>query len=131
MDTIIVLTALYILLIALIYAPKCPNQTAPDYVDYFAPGDSYRNITPDPKKVRIGVTIQKEYPLTLIERNFGVPFGRLGSNSERKDSYPKSATPKFFPKVFSNYGTYQTGDNDIADNSIKNSLIKNVYIFSK
>jgi hypothetical protein len=35
MDTIIVLTALYILLIALIYAPKCPNQTAPDYVDYF------------------------------------------------------------------------------------------------
>jgi hypothetical protein len=90
MDTIIVLTALYILLIALIYAPKCPNQTAPDYVDYFAPGDSYRNITPDPKKVRIGVTIQKEYPLTLIERNFGVPFGRLGSNSERKDSYPKS-----------------------------------------
>ena len=36
MDTIIVLTALYILLIALIYAPKCPaHSPAPDYVDYF------------------------------------------------------------------------------------------------
>ncbi|MFM7438435.1 MAG: Rho termination factor N-terminal domain-containing protein [Snowella sp.] len=36
MDTIIVLTALYILLIALIYAPKCPaTSPAPDYVDYF------------------------------------------------------------------------------------------------
>lgn len=36
MDTIIVLTALYILLIALVYAPKCPaHSPAPDYVDYF------------------------------------------------------------------------------------------------
>ena len=36
MDTIVVLTALYILLIALIYAPKCPvTSPAPDYVDYF------------------------------------------------------------------------------------------------
>lgn len=36
MDTIIVLTALYILLIGLIYAPKCPaHSPAPDYVDYF------------------------------------------------------------------------------------------------
>ena len=35
----IVLTALYILVIALLYAPKCPAMTAtnpaPDYVDYF------------------------------------------------------------------------------------------------
>lgn len=58
MDTIIVLTALYILLIALIYAPKCPaTSPAPDYVDYFpepeqAKNDSLTNletaIAPEP-----------------------------------------------------------------------------------
>lgn len=43
MDTIIVLTALYILLIALIYAPKCPaHSPAPDYVDYFPEPDQLR-----------------------------------------------------------------------------------------
>lgn len=42
----------------------------------------------DTKKVLIGITIQKEYPLTLIERNFGVPFARLRSNSERIISDP-------------------------------------------
>lgn len=38
MDTVIVLTLAYILLIALIYAPQCPKTAtghALDYVDYF------------------------------------------------------------------------------------------------
>jgi len=38
MDTIVVCTLAYILVIALIYVPKCPKTAtgpAPDYVDYF------------------------------------------------------------------------------------------------
>lgn len=36
MENIIVLTALYILAIALIYAPKCPKMTAPETpINYF------------------------------------------------------------------------------------------------
>lgn len=31
----------------------------------------------DPNKVRIGITIQRDYPLTKIERKYGVPFGTL------------------------------------------------------
>jgi hypothetical protein len=34
----------------------------------------------DPKKTKIGVTIQRGYPLTLIERNHGIPFGCLRSD---------------------------------------------------
>ena len=45
MENIIVLTTLYILAIALIYAPKCPAQTATD-----APIDYFPNVEESPEK---------------------------------------------------------------------------------
>jgi hypothetical protein len=35
----------------------------------------------DPKKIRMGISIQRNYLLTLIERNHGVPFARYRSNA--------------------------------------------------
>ena len=37
----------------------------------------------DPKRVKIGVTIQGAYPLTQIERSYGVPFGKLRNDDTR------------------------------------------------
>lgn len=35
----------------------------------------------DPKISKIGISIQKDYPLTEIERKYGVPFGRFRNNA--------------------------------------------------
>ena len=35
----------------------------------------------DPRETRIGISIQRNFPLTLIERSYGIPFGRFRSNA--------------------------------------------------
>jgi hypothetical protein len=37
----------------------------------------------DPARVHIGISVQTDYPLALIEREYGVPFARLRSRSDR------------------------------------------------
>lgn len=50
---------------------------------YLDKGDTLPIIvaTADPKCVKTGISIQRNYPLTLIERSYGIPFGRLRSNA--------------------------------------------------
>lgn len=42
----------------------------------------------DPGRVRIGISIQRNYPLTLIERSYGIPFGRFRSDAAQMLSDP-------------------------------------------
>lgn len=35
----------------------------------------------DPKETLIGISIQRSYPLTMIERSYGIPFGRFRSDA--------------------------------------------------
>lgn len=42
----------------------------------------------DPAKTKIGISIQRNYPLTLIERSYGIPFGRFRSDAVRLLSDP-------------------------------------------
>lgn len=42
----------------------------------------------DPKRIRVGISIQRNFPLTLIERSYGVPFGRFRSDAVRLLSDP-------------------------------------------
>jgi hypothetical protein len=42
----------------------------------------------DPRKVRTGVSIQRDYPLTKIERKYGIPFGHLLNDPTRFISDP-------------------------------------------
>ncbi len=37
----------------------------------------------DPATTTIGVTIQADYPLTMIERRYGIPFGNLRTDPAR------------------------------------------------
>ena len=50
---------------------------------YLKDGDTLPVIVAvgDPKRVRIGISIQRNYPLTLIERSYGIPFGRFRSDA--------------------------------------------------
>jgi len=43
----------------------------------------------DPAKIRMGISIQRNYPLTLIERSYGIPFGRFRSDAVRLVSDPE------------------------------------------
>ncbi len=43
----------------------------------------------DPKKIKIGISIQRNFPLTLIERSYGIPFGRFRSDAVRLLSDPE------------------------------------------
>jgi hypothetical protein len=42
----------------------------------------------DPQRIRVGISIQRNFPLTLIERSYGVPFGRFRSDAVRLLSDP-------------------------------------------
>jgi len=42
----------------------------------------------DPTKIIIGVSIQRDYPLTMIERSYGIPFGYLKIDPRRYISDP-------------------------------------------
>jgi hypothetical protein len=42
----------------------------------------------DPEKIKIGISIQRSYPLTSIERSYGIPFGRFRSDASRLLSDP-------------------------------------------
>lgn len=42
----------------------------------------------DPRKVHTGVSIQRDYPLSLIERKYGIPFGHLLNDPTRFISDP-------------------------------------------
>ena len=64
MENIIVLTALYILAIALIYAPKCPAQTATD-----APIDYFPNVEDGPENE----TPETLNPVTVLPVNSVIP----------------------------------------------------------
>jgi hypothetical protein len=35
----------------------------------------------DPRRVRIGISIQRNYPLTSIDRSYGLPLGRFRSDA--------------------------------------------------
>src|SRR5258707_7173716 len=50
---------------------------------YLKDGDTLPIIVAigDPERVRIGISIQRNYPLTLIERSYGIPFGRFRSDA--------------------------------------------------
>lgn len=43
----------------------------------------------DPTKIRMGISIQRNFPLTLIERSYGIPFGRFRSDAVRLVSDPE------------------------------------------
>lgn len=43
----------------------------------------------DPEKIIIGVSIQRDYPLTMIERSYGIPFGRFSNDQSRLVSDPE------------------------------------------
>jgi hypothetical protein len=43
----------------------------------------------DPSKIRMGVSLQRNFPLTLIERSYGIPFGRFRSDAVRLVSDPE------------------------------------------
>jgi len=43
----------------------------------------------DPKAIKIGISIQRNFPLTLIERSYGIPFGRFRSDAARLVSDPE------------------------------------------
>jgi hypothetical protein len=43
----------------------------------------------DPERIKIGISIQRNYPLTMIERSYGIPFGRFRSDAARLLSDPE------------------------------------------
>lgn len=43
----------------------------------------------DPKHIKIGISIQRNYPLTMIERSYGIPFGRFRSDAAKLLSDPE------------------------------------------
>lgn len=43
----------------------------------------------DPTRIRMGISIQRNYPLTLIERSYGIPFGRFRNNAVKLVSDPE------------------------------------------
>jgi hypothetical protein len=79
-DYTIILTALYVLIIAIAFAPKCPQTVSPDSpVEYFpeieavelAPIPSLENlpvepVTPSPAPVSLPQAIAPEIPLTAL-----------------------------------------------------------------
>jgi hypothetical protein len=42
----------------------------------------------DPKQVMLGISIQRNYPLAMIERSYGIPFGCLRRDALRRISDP-------------------------------------------
>lgn len=42
----------------------------------------------NPRRILVGISIQRNFPLTLIERSYGVPFGRFRSDAVRLLSDP-------------------------------------------
>lgn len=62
MENIIVLTALYILLIALLYAPKCPTQTATETapIDYFPEVEETDAVPHEPLPVKVSEPIKPD-----------------------------------------------------------------------
>ena len=66
-------------------------ETTKRYVRTYLPsGDQFPIIVvvADPKETKIGISIQRNYPLTLIERSYGIPFGRFRSDAVRLLSDP-------------------------------------------
>jgi len=57
---------------------------------YLKEGDTLPIIVAaaDPQKIKIGISIQRSYPLTSIERSYGIPFGRFRSNAAQLLSDP-------------------------------------------
>lgn len=64
----------------------CKNSVS----TYLQDGDSLAVIVAvaDPEKIKIGISIQRGYPLTSIERSYGIPFGRFRSDASRLLSDP-------------------------------------------
>jgi hypothetical protein len=60
------------------------------YVSTYLPSDGLPIIVAvaNPKETKIGISIQRAYPLTMIERGYGVPFGRFRSDAVRLLSDP-------------------------------------------
>lgn len=57
---------------------------------YLEAGDTLALIVAaaDPERIKIGISIQRSYPLTSIERSYGIPFGRFRSDAARLLSDP-------------------------------------------
>lgn len=61
------------------------------YVSTYLPdGDKLAIIVAraDPNRIKVGISIQRSYPLTSIERSYGIPFGRFRSDAARLLSDP-------------------------------------------
>lgn len=43
----------------------------------------------DTLQIKIGISIQRNYPITLIERSYGIPFGRFRGDASRLLSDPE------------------------------------------
>jgi hypothetical protein len=61
-----------------------------DHVSTYLPVDQLPIIVAvaDPRETKIGISIQRNYPLNLIERTYGIPFGRFRSDAVRLLSDP-------------------------------------------
>ncbi|MFH0802942.1 MAG: hypothetical protein V2A78_11250 [bacterium] len=66
-------------------------ELAKQHVSTYLPEDTMPIVAAiaDPERIKIGISIQRNYPLTLIERSYGIPFGRFRNDAARLLSDPE------------------------------------------